>query len=53
MQERAKRGVSPIHFTKPLLLTGIQLLSEEEKAMLAAEEAENSKAGKRGDCVVM
>jgi hypothetical protein len=37
MQERAKRG----------------LLSEEEKAMLAAEEAENSKAGKRGDCVVM
>jgi len=52
MEERSKRGVS--HLVSIVLLSvdliiPSQLLSEEEKAVLAAEKAK----GKDGDCLIM
>ena len=52
MEERAKKGVSP-HVSpfdsQYVQLTPLQLLSEEEKAVLAAEKADS----KDGDCLIM
>jgi len=52
MEERAKKGVSRLVFIVQLevnLTVLSQLLSEEEKAILAAEKAK----AKDGDCLVM
>lgn len=52
MEERAKRGVSHLVFIALLsvdLIILSQLLTEEEKAVLAAEKAK----GKDGDCLIM
>ena len=52
MEERAKKGVSPLvspFDSQYVQLTPCQLLSEEEKAVLAAEKADS----KDGDCLIM
>ena len=51
MEERAKKGVSSLAPTAPFLVNltdPLQLLSEEEKAALAAEKAK----GEDGDCSI-
>lgn len=51
MEERAKKGVSFLAPTAPFLVNltyPLQLLSEEEKAALAAEKAK----GEDGDCSI-
>jgi len=51
MEERAKRGVSHLFIVLLWvdLISPSQLLSEEEKAVLAAEKAK----GNDGDCLIM